>query len=109
MNRSEFIELVANCDEFIQRHTSTIKMNFYLRRAQQLVAFCDEFKTPSMKALVPARNIQNLIFEFRGMKVMIDVDLAALYETSTRRLREQVRRNKIRFRKTSCLCSPTKK
>jgi hypothetical protein len=38
-----------------------------------------------------------MVFEFRGLKVMIDIDLAALYETETKRLREQVRRNHERF------------
>lgn len=50
-----------------------------------------------MKDIVPARNIENLIFEFRGIKVMIDIDLAALYETQTKKLKQQVRRNMDRF------------
>lgn len=50
-----------------------------------------------MKALLPVNSLENLIFEFRGIKIMIDTDLAALYETPTRRLKEQVNRNKARF------------
>lgn len=42
---------------------------------------------------------QSLIFEFRGFKVMIDADLAALYETETKVLKQQVRRNIERFPK----------
>lgn len=52
-----------------------------------------------MKSLAPIRNFENLIFEFRGIKVMIDIDLAALYETETKRLKEQVKRNRNRFPK----------
>jgi len=41
--------------------------------------------------------IQNKIYEIRGVKVMLDFDLAELYGTETRRLKEQVRRNLERF------------
>lgn len=41
--------------------------------------------------------IQKKIYEFRGLKVMLDYDLAELYETETKRLKEAVRRNIERF------------
>ena len=41
----------------------------------------------------------SLIFEIRGYKVMIDTDLAALYETETKILKQQVKRNNDRFPK----------
>ena len=41
--------------------------------------------------------IQSKIYEVRGQKVMLDFDLAALYETETKRLKEAVRRNIARF------------
>lgn len=41
--------------------------------------------------------IQQRIFEIRGQKVMLDFDLAELYETDTKRLKETVRRNIKRF------------
>lgn len=50
-----------------------------------------------MKHIVPVKSIENLIFEFRGIKVMVDNDLAALYETETRKLKQQVKRNADRF------------
>jgi len=50
-----------------------------------------------MKEVFPARTIENLVFEFRGIKVMVDADLASLYETETKRLKEQVKRNIERF------------
>jgi hypothetical protein len=40
---------------------------------------------------------ETLIFQFRGFKVMIDTDLAMLYEVPTKRLKEQVKRNIDRF------------
>lgn len=41
--------------------------------------------------------IQNLIYEIRGVKVMLDSDLAKLYEIPTHRLNEAVKRNITRF------------
>lgn len=42
-------------------------------------------------------NIKTKIYEFRGQKVMLDFDLAALYHVETRRINEQVKRNNTRF------------
>jgi hypothetical protein len=41
--------------------------------------------------------IASRILLVRGLRVMIDADLAALYGVQTRRLNEQVRRNRERF------------
>lgn len=41
--------------------------------------------------------IENKIYEIRGQKVMLDFDLAEMYEVETKRLKEQVRRNIERF------------
>ena len=41
--------------------------------------------------------IQNRIYDIRGQKVMIDRDLAELYQVETRRLNEAVKRNIKRF------------
>jgi hypothetical protein len=38
-----------------------------------------------------------MIFSFRGRKVMVDNDLALLYNVPTKRLKEQVKRNLSRF------------
>lgn len=40
---------------------------------------------------------ETLIFHVRGFKVMIDADLAILYDVPTKRLKEQVKRNIGRF------------
>ena len=50
-----------------------------------------------MKDLLTVQDFETLIFEFRGKKVMTDTDLAALYETETKKLKQQVRRNLTRF------------
>jgi len=42
-------------------------------------------------------NIKNMIFTFRGLQIMIDRDLAELYNVPTKRLNEQVKRNIKRF------------
>jgi len=41
--------------------------------------------------------IQNLIYEIRGQKVMLDSDLATLYEVETFNLNKAVKRNTGRF------------
>ncbi len=43
------------------------------------------------------RSIQNRIYELRGNRVMLDFDLAALYEVETRVLNQAVKRNMERF------------
>ena len=40
---------------------------------------------------------QSKIYEIRGVKVMLDFDLASLYEVETRTLKQSVRRNDYRF------------
>lgn len=46
---------------------------------------------------VPDEVIMNKIYYIRGQKVMLDRDLAELYEVETKRLKEQVKRNLERF------------
>ena len=43
------------------------------------------------------KNIQNRIYEIRGERVMLDRDLAALYEVETRVFNQAVKRNIKRF------------
>ena len=42
-------------------------------------------------------NIQNLIYVIRGQRVMLDFDLARIYQVETAQLKRQVRRNIERF------------
>ena len=49
------------------------------------------------KPTVPDEVVMNKIYLIRDQKVMIDADLAELYGIETKRLKEQVRRNRERF------------
>ena len=55
-----------------------------------------------MKELQPVQpisvdNIKTKIYEFRGQKVMLDFDLALLYQVETKKHKEAVKRNIDRF------------
>jgi hypothetical protein len=50
-----------------------------------------------METTVPVEVIERKILFIRGHKVMLDSDLAEMYGVPTRRLNEQVRRNRSRF------------
>ena len=54
-------------------------------------------KSLSKSVTVSIQLIERRIYLIRGHKVMIDVDLAELYEVPTYRLNEQVQRNRKRF------------
>ena len=47
--------------------------------------------------ITPKDNIQNLIFTIRGVQVMLDSDLAKMYDVETRVLNQAVKRNSDRF------------
>ena len=48
-------------------------------------------------SILKQTTIESLIHEIRGQKVMLDFDLAELYQVETKRLKESVRRNIERF------------
>ena len=50
-----------------------------------------------MKALIPVEIIEKKILLIRGEKVMLDADLAELYEVETFNLNKAVKRNIDRF------------
>lgn len=50
-----------------------------------------------MATTFPPERIERSILLIRGHKVLLDVHLAALYGVTTKRLNEQVRRNRARF------------
>ena len=43
------------------------------------------------------QNIQNLIYVIRGQRVMLDFDLAKIYQVETKALNQAVKRNYRRF------------
>ncbi len=51
----------------------------------------------SENGVIPVDRIENIILVIRGRKVILDRDLAQLYNVTTKRLNEQVRRNHSRF------------
>lgn len=53
--------------------------------------------TTEQSAIVPLEHIQARILVLRGVRVILDADLAALYGVPTKRLNEQVKRNIRRF------------
>jgi hypothetical protein len=48
------------------------------------------------KSILPSE-IKNIIYNIRGKAVMLDRDLAGLYQVGTKRLNEAVKRNRKRF------------
>jgi hypothetical protein len=50
-----------------------------------------------MKRSFSIVHVERRIIEVRGVKVILDVDLAELYNVQTKRLNEQVKRNRDRF------------
>jgi hypothetical protein len=52
---------------------------------------------PSKKLTLPSVEIDDVIREIRGVRVVLDSDLARIYGVPTKRLNEQFRRNRSRF------------
>ena len=72
------IEPVANCDQF-----------------SEVAANCDHLDTT--EADISQYEIEKLIITIRGEQVIIDQDVARLYNVSTKRLNQQANRNSDRF------------
>ena len=49
------------------------------------------------ESIIPIEVIENKIYFIRNVKVMLDSDLASLYDVETKQLKRQVRRNIDRF------------
>lgn len=52
---------------------------------------------PNLQPIARVEDITRRILTVRGQRAMLDSDLAALYGVTTKRLNEQVRRNRVRF------------
>ena len=46
--------------------------------------------------------IENMIYEIRGVQVMLSSDVAKLYQVETRRINEVIKRNISRFPEAFC-------
>ena len=76
-------------------HAETTSIAQFTRRLNQPHSgFEEEYMVDS---IVPLENIESRIFLIRGHKVMIDADLANIYGVTTKRLNEQIKRNRDRF------------
>lgn len=54
------------------------------------------------KPIINPKEIQNLIYSIRGKQVMLDSDLASLYQVETKNLNKAVKRNPERFPASFC-------
>ena len=50
-----------------------------------------------MNEIIEKENIDNLIYEIRGKQVMLDTDLANLYQVETKRINEAIKNNTLKF------------
>ena len=57
----------------------------------------EEIAVTNTGTVVTDRSIENMIYTVRGIQIIMDQDLAKLYGVDTKRLNEQVKRNKSRF------------
>ena len=55
-----------------------------------------------MNELKEEMKLENIIYEIRGKQVMLDSDLAKLYQVETKRINEAVYRNKEKFPERFC-------
>ena len=62
-----------------------------------------DFQHNKITDIISTEFITSRIYFIRGQKDMIDRDLAELYGVPTKRLKEQVRRNILRFPEDLCL------
>lgn len=58
------------------------------------IAPCD---AADARTAIPLEVVERGIYVFRGRRVMLDVDAAALFDVSIRRLHDAVKRNRSRF------------
>lgn len=52
---------------------------------------------PQTESIVPIEHVERKIYLIRGQKVILDVDLATLYQVATRVLIQTIKRNRERF------------
>ena len=52
--------------------------------------------------IIKDKKIENMIFEVRGVQVMVSSDVATLYQIETKRLNQVIKRNIDRFPSTFC-------
>jgi cell division protein FtsB len=87
--------------QFATSSVSKIDFQIFGKMRSQIVTASKGFKMATSKKdivkFIPDEIIINKIFVIRGQKVMLDYDLAVLYEVSTKVLNQAVKRNADRF------------
>jgi hypothetical protein len=73
----------------LQRHSLSGAHCFFMPRATALAK--------AKSSTISSARVESLIHVIRGQKVILDRDLAVLYEVPTKRLNEAVKRNPGRF------------
>ena len=71
---------------------------------KEIYLFRDQRKDDIMNNIMVSDNIkiENMIYEIRGKKVMLDSDLAKLYNVETKRINEAVKNNIEKFPERYC-------
>jgi ORF6N domain len=69
-------------------------LNEFVKLHNYLLSFSELINKKTMQII---KSIQNRIYEIRGERVMLDFDLAQLYEAETKVLNQAVKRNIKRF------------
>ena len=75
--------------------------------ADQKVKEMEQVETQMVEVILP--DIENLIYVVRNKQVMVDSDLAMLYQVETKALNRAVKRNIKRFPEDFCFQLTTKK
>ena len=78
-------------------HRDIARIPFRFVNWYSVVIMPHKKKLTATSLSVSVQLIERRIYLIRGQKVMIDFDLAELYGVSTKRLNQQVTRNKSRF------------
>ncbi|MBU0766064.1 MAG: ORF6N domain-containing protein, partial [Bacteroidetes bacterium] len=97
----EYIEGQGYFLNFSQKKTKGVEV---LPISEQAYNFCGTPGEPTTKVFegleysaMQLQTIQNRIYEIRGQKIMLDFDLAEMYEVETKVLKQAIRRNSDLF------------
>ena len=107
MSNTRHLWLVTRRLSFPRRQESIVKIcvirdffrfyNQYLTPHKRLIMCKVRNMAKKGKSIILLGQVENKILYIRGCKVILDADLATLYDVPTKRLNEQVKRNHERF------------
>ena len=73
------------------------KLDGVIRKNLEGLGYEERIMANDTNQIAVFENIRSMIFTFRGVQVMVDKDLAQIYQVENKRLNEQVKRNILRF------------